>query len=558
MLIAWALFLTAVMGAITIHIERTYFEHYSYFFDPISYSFYNARLYTRLADENRLSLVLQEWLNNPRHPLRTIATLLFAPRLLASPIGHMATALPMLFIFLSLLGRTIYVRCQHALYAAACMLLFCAIPVMFYPVLGLGAFWADLPASFLVAGAALCLLNSSEARNLKWLVGFAVLASLAALSRYVAAAYVFVACAPVLLLYLVQRARQEGSVIRNVLTPVAVIAVCIGVLAGYFLIAHYNFNIHYYTVFEYTHGQNIFASLASVMRSMLLFFGAQGLVVLAALALVNGFLFWKFTTRNWGDLLVSLWLAVAEIFLLVVGIREAGADHVAIYAVPLIAFAVASPASFMYATTDQETLLRRWLTMLACALIFIGVLGAGRAAWVNYQYAKHPSRDFQEQKAFDVVLGEAIHREGGALVWIAYFQEYAWIPSMETFYRHGELPLPAGGGFFEDHESMWKGRFPGLSPAEVSERVYANTCQWVDVAVVFDDPAQADANSYMDNPYSRAVAKNVAEQVRTNPQWTRAFVVESTRYGTLVGYRNRDSKRRGYETALRRMAQLTP
>ena len=71
-LLVFALVLTSAMGAITISIGETYLQNHSYFFDCVYYSFCNARLVTCLADEGVLGLAVEEWLNNARHPLRTL------------------------------------------------------------------------------------------------------------------------------------------------------------------------------------------------------------------------------------------------------------------------------------------------------------------------------------------------------------------------------------------------------------------------------------------------------------------------------------------------------
>lgn len=549
----WALVLTFALGVITIKIETSYLNNHSYFYDSVSYSFYNARLYTRIADEGRFSLAAQEWLTNPKHPLRTLSLLLFAPELLAHPMGHLATALPMLFIFLLLLGWTVYRRTAHIPYALACMMLFCAAPILFDPVMGFGAFWLDLPASFLVGAAALCLLNSSGARNLKWLAGFAALAALATLGRYVAAVYTLVACAPVLAYYLVQRWRQENNFLRAVLIPVGLIAAIIAIIAGYFLGAHYKYNVKFYTTFAYNVGYGVWDATQFVFGSLLQSITATGIIFMAAIVIINVALFRRAFARERASLLISLWLAASVPLLLIFGIRDVGADHVTLYAVPLVFFAVVSPAPVV---RDERA--RGWLALLACAFVLVAVAAVWHLAQKNYYVATHASAESRAQKEFDVALAEALNREGGALVWIAYFQEYAWIPSMETFYRYKKLPLPAGGGFFEDHEALWTGRYTNMSPREVSERVYAASTKWLDVAVVFDDPAQAEKNNWMDNAYSRAVAKYMAERIRTDANWRRAFVIESPRYGTLIGYRNLVSRGQGHDPALRRLAQITP
>ena len=190
-LVGWSILITAIMGVVTGRIATTYSANYSYFFDPVGYHLQSIHVYKELDTASRLSVAWREWLDNPRSPLRTTPLVLIWPSLLANPLGHLATALPMLATFLILLGYTVYRRTEHLLYSLAVMALFCAIRGMFDPTLGLAVFWLDLHASYLVGAAALCLLNSSNGRNLVALALFALIAALATLSRFVAAGYLF-------------------------------------------------------------------------------------------------------------------------------------------------------------------------------------------------------------------------------------------------------------------------------------------------------------------------------------------------------------------------------
>jgi hypothetical protein len=334
--------------------------------------------------------------------------------------------------------------------------------------------------------------------------------------------------------------------------PLGIIAVIIGSCCGYFLIAHFDYNTHFYSVSAYNVGQGLLASARFIPRSLLKSISVVGSFILLFIGLINLLLFLRNSSRDWKAILISSWTGSAVVFLLVVGIREVGADHVTLYALPLILIAVVSPAPL------ESERNRRALTRLACALFVTALLGGWLGVKYNFQRATSALPEQEEQKAFDIALAQALYKEGGTLVWMAYFQEYAWIPTMEAFYRYKALPLPAGGGFFEDHEALWLGHYPALSPQEVSERVYTANTQWVDIAVVFDDPARADTNDWMDNPYSRMVSKSIAERIRQDANWKRVFAVESRRYGTVVGYRNLTSGRRGYDLALRRLAQIKP
>src|SRR5262245_62023747 len=238
-----AALLTALLGIVTLGIERTYLWNFPNFYDPVEYSFHNARLHERLAREAPLSVAWQEWTRNPRNPLRTVPLILLAPDLLARPVGHMATTLPALFVFLLMLGITVWRRTGSMPYALAGMSVACAVPGLFDPTIGLAANWLDLPASLLMGAASLCLLSSNGARDVRWLVAFAALASMAALSRYVAAAFVLFQAGPILASYLVVRWRHERDVARALLVPVASIGLVIAVLCGPFLLSHLRVNV---------------------------------------------------------------------------------------------------------------------------------------------------------------------------------------------------------------------------------------------------------------------------------------------------------------------------
>jgi len=536
-IVIWSVSLTILLGAVTNQIANAYLDNHSYFFDPVSYSFRNARLYVRLGEEGRLNLAVQEWLENGRHPLRTVPLLLFAPELLAKRTGHMATALPALGVFLFLLGWTIYRRTRYVPYALACMALFCALPGMFSPTRGLSAYWLDLPAAFLAGAAALCLLNSSGGRNLKWLAGFAVLTSGAVLSRYVAGVYVFVMCTPVLAGYLLLRWRREHSFTRSVVAPVALVGGIVGTLAGYFIVAHYRSNMHFYSTFGYALGHGVWAAAVSTLKSLYLFVGwppVPGLLL--ALGLLGTFAVNLGVLRskalNCQEQAAIGWLAISHILFLSVVVQAEGHAQAALYALPLLFLLAVSPALW-----KEARLVSKAPIVLAVIVFAAAALPGSWHAWRSYQQAQRPSPEAREQKNLDVALAQAVTKQGERLVWNAYFDEYAWIPAMEAFYRFGKFPLPAGQDyFFSIHESVWKGDYPGLTPDEVSRLVYDNTNQWVDVAVVFDDPMATDTQ--LNNDYSRAVAQYVAQAIRSDTRWERVFVVESSRYGTLAGYRN--------------------
>jgi hypothetical protein len=545
-----ALLLAGALGGAAAYIETTYLDHNPYFFDAVVYSYDNVRLYTRLAKESRLSLTWEEWRGNYRHPLRTVPLLLFAPRLLAHRAGHLATALPALALFLLVLGWTVYRRTQHLGYTLGCMTLFCAIPGMFSPTSGLGAYLLDLPAAFLVGTAALCLLNSRVAQDARWLVAFGIAVSAAALSRYVAGGYALFTCGPVLAAYCVATWRRERSFVRSVLAPAAVVGAVVGATAGYFVIVHMRANLSFYSTFGYVLGRSLSESSAATVGGLTRFLSKPLIVFLIALAALNIWLFGRgnraapsTAPAEWQEgWPVLLWLGSSHLLLLVLVLRSGAHPQAVLYAVPVLFFAAVSP--LRWSGGDRRAVAAKGLA------ITLAVAAAGGAAWQGNRQARAAWHD-NPDKALDISLARELRRQGDRIVWNAFFDEYAWIPTMEAFYGFGTLALPAGQEqFFTVHESAWRGYYPGMTPEEIGHRVYERTCRWVDVAVVFADALAAEKR--LSDPYSRAVARIVSESIQRDERWRPIFRLE-TRYGTLAGYRNRAMKISGeaYDLRLR-------
>ena len=119
LLTVWAVVVTAASRWAAAKVAGAALDHAPFFYDPVGYQLYNVRVYGRLEEAGRLSVAAHEWLTNERYPLRTVPLILFAPTLLARPLGYLGTVLPMLAAFLVVLGWTVYLRSRNVLYAAA-------------------------------------------------------------------------------------------------------------------------------------------------------------------------------------------------------------------------------------------------------------------------------------------------------------------------------------------------------------------------------------------------------------------------------------------------------
>jgi hypothetical protein len=566
-----AVLLTAVIGLIASRIQHAYGSNYPLFYDPVEYSYHNARLHARLAGESRLAVAVQEWFGNDRNPARTVPLILFAPQLLAHPLGHLATALPTLFVFLALLGWSVARRSGSLSYALASMAVFCAVPRLLDPTIGIGPNWLDLPASLLIGGAMLCLLNSDGARDWQWLTAFALLASFAALSRYVAAGFAFVAAGPVLLFYLLQRWRQERRV-KAILFPVAVVALVVGVVAGPLITIHLKNNVFYYSALALNYGvnQGAVASAFFLKRFLSDYIdpGTRSLGVLwwgACVAVWFGHAcsLYRRGDTKWSDVFVTVWLAGGIALFFIAVLKSSNAPSAALYILPALFAALATP------TVVKEPRIRRLLALGSAPLTVIAFGITAHSAQMYWRWAADPALDpaynlgwvtisgpdIADRKAFDVSLARELSRQGKGLVWSPLFDETGHIHSMEAFYRFGTLVLTAGPRYYSVHAGYWSGFYPGLSPQAIVERVYAATNRWVDVAVVWDETSSEETRIswvgwHADNPTSRYVARDVAARLAKDPRWRKVFRVQSRGSGAVAGYRNLESNGRGYRPLL--------
>ena len=541
-----ALILTGLIGHVSIRIEEIYRQNHPYrSLDPVYYMYYNAKLYGSLADESRLSVAADQWLNNNRHPLRTTPLVLFAPEWLAHPYGYMVTSLPMFAVMIWVMGVTVHRRTGHILYSLAVMSLLGATTYLFNVEYGIATYWLDTPMSYLFGAAVLSLVNS-RGKSIPWLVAFAVLAAFTVLSRYIAVIYILFVSAPLLLYYLARRWWEERDFWKALVLPVGVIAVIILSLAGVFLFRHFASVFGFYTSYGYALGFGIQESLFWVISNFVTMVSPKWLWLLMSIAGVNFFLIIRSKTRDWENLIISLWLAIGILILFGVIIRTGSGVHVLPTAVPLLVLALCTPVQFREPWKKHT---RLGMAVVAC-LIFIATMSlAGKSMEQAYTRASNPTLLDQDDKHFENALAQILQAENRPLVWNVYFAEFAWKPTMVSFLRSKILPLPAGQPFFNEHLTAWDADYPDLDPYEIADRIHIASNKWVDIAVVLSDPQQAMNAEWLANDYSRIVAAEMSTRLAQDYNWEKISEISSQQYGVVVVYRNLNSNGVAYEEA---------
>lgn len=540
-----ALLLTGLVGYISIQLENIYRQNYSYrlLLDPVYYMYYNAKLYNRLESESRLAVAADEWRQNSRHPLRTTPLILFAPELLAHPYGYMATSLPMFAVMLWVMGWTVYSRTRHLLYAVAAMIFLVSVSYLFNIEYGIAVYWLDSTMSYLFGAAVISLVNS-RGKHRPWLIAFSIFSAGAVLSRYLAVAYVIFISAPLLIYYLIRRWYEERNFWKAVAAPIAIIAGITFLLAGDFLIRHLESVIGFYTTYGYGVGFGLKEALSWVLKSFVNVVSPFWLLIFLVTGSVQLYLIgWN---RNWDreNLAVSLWLATGVLLLFGTVIRTGAGIHVLPTAVPLMALACFSPVQWNKPWEGRI----RWIMSIAAPLVILtSITLAGKFIVQNYTIASTPSEVDRDDKAFENSLAEILLSENQPVVWNVYFAEFAWKPTMVSFFQSRMLPLPAGQVFFNEHLTAWKADYPGLEPQEIADRIHFASNQWVDIAVVLADPQKAMDAEWLVNDYSHIIAAEMTMRLAQDKNWKKIAELNNLYYGDVIVYRNLNSNGEAYE-----------
>lgn len=544
-IVVWSTLLIAAVFFVAVETEQNYLIHNAYFFDPIYYASYNVELATRVADEGRWAVAVDEWLHNGRHPLRTIPLVLLAPSLLTHRFGYLATFVPALWLFLILLGWTVYHRTRSLSYVLAIMAVACVVPIYYHVNRGIATYWLEWSAAFFIGCAALSLVNAVRTHADRWLILFACSTAGATLSRYIAIAFVAWACLPWIIYFLWKRKRIKRSL--------GIVAGCIAFFAGYYLIVHFSDNLHFYSTYGYALDQTITASWQFIWGSFFSFLAIPGRlkhVFIVVLLLVMSFALWRGNWKDWPELCFMAWLPLS-IPLLLIALGTVGAAHPLVYTFPLLVFAIATPLPWK----ERAYLSRTWCVA--------GVIACISAALLTQYYLQghilRQQRDSPE-KIFNIRLTRMLNNISGShVVWQGYFDEYTTIPTMELYYSTNRLFLPAGQAYFHSQRVAWEGDHPGLTPQQVAERVYAASKDWVDLVVVFGSTDQVRQSTWLNNEYTRTVAAYMSETVQTDPQWNIVFDLnDDTYYGRLVGYRNTATRPDRYEAVLHHLPETLP
>lgn len=510
-----------------------YLNKHPYYSDTSSYTLLDLRAYFQAKHDGRWAAIRDQLATNGRNPFRIVPVLALAPEWLASGNGHLATALVALFCFVALLGMAAHERTGSVWYAIAAMLAIVLPKSFFNAALGLGANQPDFVGGLFVGSAFLALLLSDQGRNNRWLVGFGIFASLAALSRWVAAGYTFVVCGPPLLYYLILCWRNDDRPWRGLGVRLACIAGPIALLAGYFLIAFSKQNLSFYSQAGYGIGLAIQHSYHNLYGVCSEYFGLSGCLGLGGICLTY-FLCWWPARLHWSDLIVTAWAPISFILFFIFVLRLAGDPQTPYYAIALLQLFALTPFA-VQPGASRPFGFARWVAPMAVVLILVT---GGYGFYANRLAHRRASTQEIAEVEFQDALTRLLLDQGAAC-------ERDGYPSFDTFFspygrflvvraqtRHGEeLHWKQ---VFEKHNVIWAMNYPGKSPEEIVESAYRDVQLKVDFVAILDEPRTKVAEPLFWDDFrvvqelAITVIEGMNQRLHANPEeWIHCGQVES-------------------------------
>lgn len=533
LLVLISVILTAVIGIICVYIEKDYLSRNPYFYDSASYMEQSVRLYENYRLHGSYPQFVCDILTS--NPVLRNLPFIFAPSLLENQFAHLWTALPMFACFLFFCGLLVVKKTNNMFFAVSAIACFSCFYLLFDPNTGLGAYWLDLPASFLLASSAICIYIYNNEGRMRWLILFSCLFALSILSRYIMVVYGSLLLAPLLFFGFIKKWHSSREFLKSIVYPGLIVLSIILVLAGPFVFLHFEKMLFYYSKMGYSLSHpwkdcayNFWFFLRDnvTIAYIILYLSMP----LGSILLSNERKFLKFD-----DSVACFFLVGALPIFWVFVINSYNYPCQYLVWVPFLF------VSCLFLVRSFETSRFSMFFSLALCTISLSV-----STYVVFDKIANAKKPVSEQKIINSTIALFL-KEANARKWAVYFDERKQLVNMAAYYEQGFfsigdllLDVPT---LFSIHQAYFQAHFPSMSAQEVADTVAKNALSMLDAAVVFDNPSMVDSIKF-NNPYSRSVAKAVSLAFATSPDWENISVLETKSYYRLAFYVRKSKKQK--------------
>lgn len=512
-----AFVLTIFVGVAASNVSTQYYEHYSYDPDPSSGLLHNIQAYDKVQKYGRWVAFSHELTSNPRDPLAYAPIILLAPALLKSRTAHLFVLLPYFFLFLFFLGYRVVVN--HAIILAiAWQFSFATVLVIFAPYFGIGFHLPDAIASYPLALAGFSLLFWMEGKRLFWVSVFALMISLAVLTRYIFSVYAFAVFAPIIIYTVFSGYKKQTAFVA--IKPVLIMAAIIALTCGHYIFKNFEYNFNYYTYWAGKKSATLNYDLSFSIKTFFLGFGSF-FGPFHAVILLTAFGWFFFRTAKMKDrkglglLAIIFWFCLAMPFIWVFLLKSNGLKVTS-------SFLAAFPITFVAIAEGSKALplIGRWRVG---ATIFIVLLSS--ASFARY-YGKalsaslNASKEMTQRKQFLVISAAILNSlKNSDLKLIDLSSKYlAEALACEVFYRHGKVvDVSMGSLLFRQGGQFWQKNYSNTNDDEVGRYIFNQ----IDTSyhVVFTNAASLNESKNYETETAFKIASKIKKLLISSNHW---------------------------------------
>jgi len=228
------------------------------------------------------------------------------------------------------------------------------------------------------------------------------------------------------------------------------------------------------------------------------------------------------------------WWAVGFLGFLLLNGYISDAPKEVMYAVPALLLAAVSPV--LVRNVQRPSV----YPLLAVIMIIFATASFGWNTLRSVQRAATVDPRAAVLRQSQIEMAAALSKLPERIVWQSY-TIYDWgIPvSVLTYYKYGEF-RGADNTLFHNAKSYWDARYPALSLAELQERLYTQTKERIDVAIVLKDPEKKPEGM---EEYSYSIAAYISERVQSDDKWRYHSKLRGEPFGSeLAIYVNTDRR----------------
>lgn len=530
MILCASFVLSIGLCASALYISHEYFKTHAFFYDPVGDFSRTIPFYERMQEEAHLNQVASRinfaklWFQgDPKSPFLYIPTILFFPKLLATPWAIMPAMIFTLTLFLCMLGYAIYIRKHSLLHIFTVLLLFSSALFLLNPERGLAAGWLDLPASFLLATGIISFLNYRDFKKQYWLIISAICIALASMSRSTIIAYAAILLsAPIIITYIENK--------RALLKHLILYIVSILLLITPFYYYSFEFNYKYYT--------SLNSGIASSILESFLFF----LHTFSIIGIVSFFVFMLFVLftifihrktsviQSKHTLFIYAWI-VTILPIVWVLIQNTGSTYhvyLTLYSLLFVLFIGIKPY------TKQLIEIR-----LSYSLIIFSI-AATLYSFFNHVYAaQNPTVEEVDTKQLYCDIAKYVAQLQPQETWLAYFDEdVTRIANVEAYSQYGVYPRKYAQGILYFHHSYWTAQYGLMTDAAIADSL-VNLLSNNSFIVI--PHSHENIDSIISDKFSttRMVLHASLEYCKNN-NWELRDSFKTLKYGVLNMYYNRD------------------